>query len=99
MWSHSSQELFYQSSNPRKLMSVQVQPTKPTSSFFSSPPAPLFDLPMRYRLGPPGRAFDVSLDDKRFLMVRAPEGENQDRLSLIIVTHWFDDLTARVKRQ
>jgi hypothetical protein len=42
------------------------------------------------------RAFDISADGRRFLVVK--NGDNAaPRPSITVVSHWFDELRARVK--
>jgi len=41
------------------------------------------------------RQYDVSPDDRRFLMIRERGGE---RGSLVLVDNWFQELTAKVER-
>jgi hypothetical protein len=38
------------------------------------------------------RAYDISRDDRRLLMIRAPES---DATSLVLVLNWLDALKAR----
>ena len=42
------------------------------------------------------RGYDVSPDDRRFLMVRERGGG--ERTNLILVDNWFQELTAKVGR-
>jgi hypothetical protein len=44
-----------------------------------------------------GRAYDISLDDRRFLLVRASDTTAAERPSLTIVVHWLEEVRARVK--
>jgi hypothetical protein len=58
----------------------------------------LFTLPADVRLNPSRQFYDVSLDDRRFLMVRSGGAltANTDRAPLIVVDHWFEELKARM---
>ena len=38
--------------------------------------------------------YDLSLDDQRFLMVARPQQTVEDQ-TIVIVTHWFDELRAK----
>jgi serine/threonine-protein kinase len=96
MWSTSGRELFYGTPTPNRLMVVAVEANRPGDPFTYSPPTSLLDI-SKYSLGLIGRAFHISRDDQRFLMVlpiTAVAGENP---SITIVTHWIEELKARVK--
>ena len=95
MWARSGRELLFQSgSGPNaRLMSVAVQTAPSGGPFTWGPPAPVLDL-AKYRSDHLGRAYDISLDGQSFIMLK-PVGVERD--SLTIVTHWFDELRARVK--
>ena len=45
---------------------------------------------------PPVQSFDVSPDDKRFLMLR--ETTPTDRNELIVVQNWVEEMKARARR-
>ncbi len=96
VWSHDGHELFYEASlNPWKIVALPVQ--LGGSSFVYGKPVPLFDQEPAYS-GGAGRNWDVSADGKRFLMIKDPQAAGPtERPSLTIVTHWLDELRARVK--
>jgi len=90
-WAHSGRELFYRDASGR-LMSVEVK-TNPTFSIGRS--APLF---------PAGgfvsdqfvAQYDVSPDDKRFLMIRPVGASAPDKL--IVVDNWFEELKSKARK-
>jgi len=91
LWSRDGRELFFLD-QPRNMNAVTVQ-QGPRPSFGS--PQTLFETAS---LGLEGqqRNFDLSMDGKRFLMVRnlpAPA----DVPSVVLIRNWFDDLRARVR--
>ena len=91
-WSRSGRELFYTAGNPLRLFSVPIQPTTgPTFTYGT--PAPLLDV-STYRFNLVGRPYDVSLDDRRFLMHSRP-GQGVEDQTIVIVTDWFDELKAK----
>ena len=91
-WSRSGRELFFTARNPTRLFSVPVQAsTGPTFSYGA--PAALLDV-STYRFNQVGRPYDLSLDDQRFLMVSRP-GQTAEDQTIIIVTHWIDELKAK----
>ena len=90
LWGRNSRELFYVSSDQR-LMAV---PVEAGATFSHGKPQALFDV--RDNL-PPGALFmpfDISLDGKRFLMLkreRPAEGT-----TFVAVENWFEELKRRV---
>ena len=70
-----------------------VVPTPPGGPFSFGTPEPLFTL-TPYNSGV-GRAFDVSPDGQHFLAVKIPASWKQ-KDALVVVSHWFDELKARV---
>jgi hypothetical protein len=93
MWSRSGRELFFAGPGHLKLVVVTVAPTPAGGPFSFGEPQPLFALAPYYRAV--GRTLDVSADGQRFLAIKEPEtGKEQD--SLVVVSHWFDELKARV---
>jgi eukaryotic-like serine/threonine-protein kinase len=93
MWSRSGRELFFVSSPGQPLlMSVSVQTG---SSFTYGTPQRVFDVsPYSYVFW--YRAFDISLDDKRFLMVKPLGNDPSTHPSIVIVSHWSDEVQARL---
>ena len=61
------------------------------------PPVKLFTLGERPLLDPDEcyTPFDLSPDDRRFLMSRAPRAA-EIRRSLLLVENWFEDIKAKV---
>ena len=69
MWAHNGRELFYINGR-QDMMSVSVQPG---ASFTAAQPKVLFPA-AQYSLAGNAGIYDVSPDDKRFVMVRAATG-------------------------
>jgi len=91
VWSRSGRELFYLSTQ-NEMMSVAVAPG---AGFSISPPKRLFST-APYTTNAPVPAFDVSPDDKRFLLLR--ETTPTDRNELIVVQNWVEEMKARAGR-
>ncbi|HET7240821.1 MAG TPA: hypothetical protein VFI77_06660, partial [Gemmatimonadales bacterium] len=91
MWSHSGKELFYWST-PGKMMSVGI---RPGATFGFEQPRPLFSI-AAYVGGGAMPPYDVSPDDKRFVMLR--ETSASERSEFIVVQNWTEELRARTKR-
>ena len=99
MWARSGRELLFLQlvggSNAR-LMSLPVETARSGGAFTYGTQALVMDL-AKYRWGLVGRGYDISPDGKRFIMLKQVGVDATERLSLTIVTHWFDELRARVK--
>ena len=89
-WSHHGAEIFYRDSSGN-MVSVPVK-TAPTFSFGA--PRTLF-LARSFFASSRHRQYDVSPDDKRFMMIRAVGSPVPDRL--VIVSNWFEELKAKSK--
>ncbi|HEY5022461.1 MAG TPA: protein kinase [Gemmatimonadaceae bacterium] len=91
-WSHHGDEIFYRDGSGN-MVSVPVK-TAPTFSFGA--PKTLF--PARQFLSSLGqhRQYDVSPDDRRFMMIRTVGSPVPDKL--VIVSSWFEELKAKSRK-
>jgi serine/threonine protein kinase/WD40 repeat protein len=94
-WARSGRELFYYVA-PGKIMAVSVQ-TGTTFTFGT----PHVIVDGRYLNPSPSRTYDVSLDDKKFLMIKnatpaSPSSSAAPSSQLVVVLNWFEELKARV---
>jgi len=94
LWSHSGREIFYRARSG-EMMAV---PVTTTPTFASGTPHALFPAG-NYATGPSYRAYDVSPDDRRFLML-APVSDTVAAAPnrLVVVEHWFEELNAKLHR-
>ena len=98
LWSRDGRELFYRALDGA-LMSVRVGPG---TTWAASNPLKVLDAPLVLFGGLAGernnpRAYDVSPDGQRFLMVKRGEGESPDSASHFVVIHnWFAELKRLV---
>jgi Tol biopolymer transport system component len=90
LWAHSGRELFYRNATG-DIVAVEVT-TQPT--FAAGRQTVLFAGAL-YAQDDTHRQYDVSPDDRRFLMIRERGGE---RGSLVLVDNWFQELVAKVAR-
>jgi serine/threonine-protein kinase len=99
-WARNGRELFYLDGNGL-LTSVAVQTTATT--IIPSTPTRILDTP--YYAGSTNRgfdlrAYDVSADGQRFLMIKdvAPTGQKSPApaASMVVVLNWLEELKARV---
>jgi serine/threonine-protein kinase len=95
LWARSGQELFY-ASPTGALMRVGVERAP---SWAATTPTLL--VKEGYFMNPggfPGRAYDVSPDGQRFLMIKEAGGADQTAApaSLIVVQHWTEELKRLV---
>ena len=88
VWAHSGRELFYR--ERERLMSVEVLPG-PT--FVTGERRALFSL-LEMRRAPNHPQYDVTLNDRRFVMIRniGERGAGE----LIVVENFFEELKAKV---
>jgi len=90
-WSRSGHELFFTSTvPPSALMSVAVTTA---AGFTYEKPQRLFDISAYYATT--GRTYDVGVDPDRFLLVK-PGGDVTGRPSIVVVSHWLDEVRARM---
>ena len=89
LWAHSGRELFYR--DPAGDMVAAAITTQPT--FAVGRQTVLFPGGA-FRLDQSHRAYDVSPDDRRVLLVRERGGG--ERTTLILVDNWFQELKAKV---
>ena len=94
VWAHSGKELFYRAGGATNAQMVIEVTTGKT--FVRGARHVLFPL-ARYYLNPAHAQYAVSPDDRRFLMIRATEPDQADKL--IAVENFFEVLRARVPRQ
>jgi serine/threonine protein kinase/Tol biopolymer transport system component len=92
-WAGNGGELFYLDAS-NALTVVPVGTSGPTLSLGS--PAKLFDT--QYAEPNPSRHYDVSADGQRFLMLKASAAGDPSAtpLSMVLVEHWFEELTQQV---
>jgi hypothetical protein len=72
-------------------MSAAVQTT---TGFNYERPQRLFDMSSFYSTT--GRTYDVDSDGKRFLFVKQVGSNAVTRPSIVVVSHWLDDVRARM---
>ncbi len=91
LWAFNGRELFYR--RGAALMTVPVQ-TEP--NFTPATPEVLFEGD--YFAGAGGRAYDVSPDGERFLMIIEGEGAESTSAApqIILVQNWFEELRRLV---
>ena len=90
-WSHSGKELFYKGGG--RMMAVDVAPG---SAFTPGTPHALFPL-SGYRSARNRPQYDVSPDDRRFLMIR--EFNDDSGEELVYVENWFSELRSKVGKK
>lgn len=99
VWSHSGKELFYLN-GANEMVSATI-PTPPT--FAALTQRVLFALPADIRNIPSRPLYDVSPDDRRFIMTRSVVGDGSrplgqaPRQHLIVVSNFFEELRTKVK--
>ncbi len=96
IWARSGRELFYDAGD-LSMMSVSV---KNDSGFVASVPTRLFDASSyHYSNAGPGGTYDISLDGRRFIMVKAiPDPEPQSQARLLVTTQWVEEIQSRLPK-
>ena len=93
VWARSGDELFYRSQDGT-VMAVPVESSATTVSAGTA--VRLFQGPYVLRGADLGRNYDVSLDGRRFLMIKAEEGDSRSLPPhIVIVQRWADELRRR----
>jgi hypothetical protein len=91
VWSKSGRQLYYVSGK-NELVAADVHPG---ATFAVGEQRPLFSFAPYVRPAPIP-AYEVTADDKRFLMLR--EGDTSQESELIVALHWLDGLKGRSAR-
>ena len=93
LWAHSGLELFYRGPTG----AVMAALVERSVSFAVSTPARLFDGPYYAGGGAIlGRTYDVSPDDRRFLMIKVGGSDQATSANLVVVQHWTEALKRLV---
>jgi serine/threonine-protein kinase len=94
LWSRGGREIFYRAPTAQ-MMSV---PVTTTPAFSPGTPRALFST-TGYAKSPGNRAYDVTPDDQRFVMLRlVADSAAPTPAQLVFVDNWFRELTAKLKR-
>jgi serine/threonine-protein kinase len=91
-WARSGRELFFRAPDGALMrVPVELQPR-----FTAGTPTKLVEGP--YLLGGPGRAYDVSPNGERFLMIMEGNGTGgtTSPKSIVVVQNWFEELRRLV---
>jgi eukaryotic-like serine/threonine-protein kinase len=91
-WSHHGDEIFYRDGSGN-MVSVPVK-TAPT--FSRGAPKTLFPARQFLASLAQHRQYDVSPDDRRFMMIRAVGSPVPDKL--VVVSSWFEELSAKSRK-
>jgi serine/threonine-protein kinase len=89
VWAHSGRELFYLNGR-QEMTSI---PITPGAGFAVGQPRVLFPAAPYVLEGNAG-VYDVSPDDRRFVLIRAATGGSGTEL--VVVQNWFEELKGRV---
>jgi hypothetical protein len=94
MWAHTGRELFYLAPTGA-LMRVAVERS---SSWAAGTPTKLLNEGyLSVPGGNPGRTYDVSSDDQRFLMIKSGSGTTQGLPPrIVVVLNFFEELKRLV---
>ena len=91
LWSHSGKELFYRDVSGN-MMATAVS----TSPTFSLGLTRMLFQATRFPMFSSHTSYDISRDDKRFLMVGPAGATAYDKI--VIVDNWFEELKSKVRK-
>jgi hypothetical protein len=96
LWSKDGRELFYRA--PEAVVAVAVTNE---DGFRAGPEQTLFAdtyyLSLRGAIAQlTARAFDVSADGKRFLMIKGPHSVSSGPMDVVLVQNWLEELSRLV---
>jgi eukaryotic-like serine/threonine-protein kinase len=95
-WSHSGRELFYEAPSG----DMMVAPVTPGPTFVSGAPTRLFPLGGGLIASNIVPLYDLTPDDKNFLMVRlAAVNQAPGAGQLVVVDNWFTELRAKMGKK
>ena len=96
LWARDGQELFYQAPSIGPTSTLMRVPVEARGTVWNAgTPVALFQG--RYFTGTQGRAYDVSPDGRRFLMIKEAGDDRGDaRPQIIVVQHWIEELKRLV---
>ena len=96
LWARDGQELFYQAPSIGPTSTLMRVPVEARGTVWSAgTPVALFQG--RYFTGTQGRAYDVSPDGRRFLMIKEAGDDRGDaRPQIIVVQNWTEELKRLV---
>jgi serine/threonine protein kinase len=90
LWARNGRQLFY-----RRQDQVWVVDVRTDGGFVMSKPRLLFEKP-GYDSGNPIRAYDLSLDSQRFLIVKEEERKPSPATEMIFIQNWFEEIKRLV---
>ena len=95
LWSHGGREVFFRSPSG-EMMTV---PVTLSPAFSAGTPRALFTT-TGFAKSPGNRAYDVTPDDQRFVMLRlADDSASRPPAQLVFVDHWFGELRAKLQQR
>jgi serine/threonine-protein kinase len=86
LWARNGKQLFYRWQDQVWAVDVRAE-----GGFAMGKPRLLFERP-GYSMGSPIRGYDLSLDSKRFLMVKAEQRKPSPVTEMMLVQNWLEEL-------
>ncbi len=93
LWARNGKQLYYRSLDWKEVWAVDVQTG---AGFSASKPRLLLKLTERMGVAVPMRAWDVSPDGQRFLMVKPEDVKPTSVTELVLIVNWAQDLKRLV---
>jgi eukaryotic-like serine/threonine-protein kinase len=94
LWGHSGRELFYLDLT-NQMIAAQLTASP---SFSVTDRRMLFKLGPEYLLSSNYTPFDVSPDDRRFLLIRERGTSQSQAPPLVVIENWFEELKAKTRQ-
>ena len=92
VWSRDGTEIFYRDGEGWMV----AVPVVTSGAFERGAQTRLFDWAGRFRESTSGARYDVSIDGRRFLMIRRGANRPEDEGELILIQNWFAELEGRL---
>jgi protease II len=94
VWARSGRSFFYRSyeaSHAAQFSQMWAVDVRPGTEFFPSKPRPLFQT-HKFGISLSVPCWDISLNDKMFLMVRREDRPPKPLTELVLIQNWFEEL-------
>lgn len=100
-WARNGRELFYRANGPGPMLRMMAVDVTLGDVFTAGRARVLWEGPRaRYPAGTGGRAYDVSPDGRRFLMIKQGDSAPQPPVThVVLVQNWLEELARLVPRR
>ncbi|HSH76015.1 MAG TPA: hypothetical protein VLA09_10065 [Longimicrobiales bacterium] len=96
MWAHSGQELFYVAPDTEQMMAATAETGR--GAFRLTERTRLFALPLGSIWSPNSTSYDVTPDDRTFIMMRTSGIQEGDASTIVLIENFLEEIEARAGR-